>query len=323
MITATRAPRPSLEIPARSTAFTPTRSAKAGRRSISPRASGASRALSSRTARTMRKDLQISSRGFGARATFGVRGIRLISDGIPATMPDGQGQASTFALGLCGTHRGAARTVLEPLRQRSRRGDRGRDRGSAREADGGDRRDGRQLRYLAGRSAPRRLQHAVRCIALREATAIASTARRGATSTTSSSSIALRAEHVAHDHRQPAAPARDAGSAGPDAGAGRAEPAAGDAAGAPVQHTQDRLPGAARRHARASLERRFTGSRPPSTAAAAGSSSTSRFRSSTRRRRRARAAWCSSTATTPARRCALHRGQQLAILRRRGIRPHG
>jgi len=44
------------------------------------------------------QDLQISSRGFGARASFGVRGIRLIADGIPATMPDGQGQAATFNL---------------------------------------------------------------------------------------------------------------------------------------------------------------------------------------------------------------------------------
>ncbi len=44
------------------------------------------------------QDLQISSRGFGARASFGVRGVRLISDGIPATMPDGQGQAATFSL---------------------------------------------------------------------------------------------------------------------------------------------------------------------------------------------------------------------------------
>jgi len=44
------------------------------------------------------QDLQISSRGFGARATFGVRGMRLIADGIPATMPDGQGQAATFDL---------------------------------------------------------------------------------------------------------------------------------------------------------------------------------------------------------------------------------
>lgn len=44
-------------------------------------------------------DTQISSRGFGARAGFGVRGLRLYSDGIPATMPDGQGQVGHFALG--------------------------------------------------------------------------------------------------------------------------------------------------------------------------------------------------------------------------------
>ena len=44
------------------------------------------------------QDLQISSRGFGARSTFGVRGVRLIADGIPATMPDGQGQAARFDL---------------------------------------------------------------------------------------------------------------------------------------------------------------------------------------------------------------------------------
>ena len=45
------------------------------------------------------QDLQISSRGFGARSTFGVRGLRLYADGIPATMPDGQGQVSHFDLG--------------------------------------------------------------------------------------------------------------------------------------------------------------------------------------------------------------------------------
>ena len=44
------------------------------------------------------QDLQISSRGFGARSGFGVRGLRLIADGIPATMPDGQGQAASFSL---------------------------------------------------------------------------------------------------------------------------------------------------------------------------------------------------------------------------------
>jgi iron complex outermembrane receptor protein len=46
------------------------------------------------------QDLQMSSRGFGARSTFGVRGLRLIADGIPATMPDGQGQAATFNLDM-------------------------------------------------------------------------------------------------------------------------------------------------------------------------------------------------------------------------------
>jgi iron complex outermembrane recepter protein len=45
------------------------------------------------------QDLQISSRGFGARSSFGARGVRLYSDGIPGTMPDGQGQFSQFDLG--------------------------------------------------------------------------------------------------------------------------------------------------------------------------------------------------------------------------------
>lgn len=44
------------------------------------------------------QDLQISIRGFGARSTFGVRGVRLYADGIPASGPDGQGQVSHFDL---------------------------------------------------------------------------------------------------------------------------------------------------------------------------------------------------------------------------------
>jgi iron complex outermembrane receptor protein len=44
------------------------------------------------------QDLQISIRGFGARTAFGVRGVRIIADGIPATIPDGQGQSSTVSL---------------------------------------------------------------------------------------------------------------------------------------------------------------------------------------------------------------------------------
>jgi iron complex outermembrane receptor protein len=45
------------------------------------------------------QDLQISVRGFGSRASFGVRGIRLYVDGVPAASPDGQGQVSNFPLG--------------------------------------------------------------------------------------------------------------------------------------------------------------------------------------------------------------------------------
>jgi iron complex outermembrane receptor protein len=46
------------------------------------------------------QDLQISVRGYGARSTFGVRGVRLFVDGIPASAPDGQGQAANFPLGI-------------------------------------------------------------------------------------------------------------------------------------------------------------------------------------------------------------------------------
>lgn len=45
------------------------------------------------------QDLQLSIRGFGARSTFGIRGVRLYVDGIPATMPDGQGQSSNIDIG--------------------------------------------------------------------------------------------------------------------------------------------------------------------------------------------------------------------------------
>lgn len=45
------------------------------------------------------QDLQVQSRGFGARSTFGIRGIELVANGIPASALDGQGQAASFALG--------------------------------------------------------------------------------------------------------------------------------------------------------------------------------------------------------------------------------
>ncbi|MEO5904212.1 MAG: TonB-dependent receptor [Gemmatimonadaceae bacterium] len=36
------------------------------------------------------QDARISIRGFGARSTFGVRGVRVLRDGMPLTLPDGQ-----------------------------------------------------------------------------------------------------------------------------------------------------------------------------------------------------------------------------------------
>ncbi len=44
------------------------------------------------------QDPQISSRGFGSRSSFGVRGVRVYVDGIPLTMPDGQGQPGVVDL---------------------------------------------------------------------------------------------------------------------------------------------------------------------------------------------------------------------------------
>lgn len=46
------------------------------------------------------QDLRISIRGFGARSSFGIRGIKLIVDGIPETTPDGQGQLDNLNLGI-------------------------------------------------------------------------------------------------------------------------------------------------------------------------------------------------------------------------------
>jgi iron complex outermembrane receptor protein len=99
VVTATRVPQPSLEIPA-SVDRLYAEEIRAGRPQVNLSESlGRVPGIVVQNRQNYAQDLQISSRGFGARSTFGVRGIRLIADGIPATMPDGQGQASTFALG--------------------------------------------------------------------------------------------------------------------------------------------------------------------------------------------------------------------------------
>ena len=59
---------------------------------------GAVPGLAARERQNFAQDTQLSIRGFGARSTFGVRGLRLYADGIPATMPDGQGQVSHMVM---------------------------------------------------------------------------------------------------------------------------------------------------------------------------------------------------------------------------------
>ncbi len=44
------------------------------------------------------QDARISIRGFGSRAPFGVRGLRILQDGIPETTPDGQSQVDAIDL---------------------------------------------------------------------------------------------------------------------------------------------------------------------------------------------------------------------------------
>jgi iron complex outermembrane receptor protein len=47
----------------------------------------------------MAQDLRVSLRGFGARSAFGIRGIKIIVDGIPETLPDGQAGVDSIDLG--------------------------------------------------------------------------------------------------------------------------------------------------------------------------------------------------------------------------------
>src|SRR5918992_4434603 len=99
VVTATRVPQPSLEIPA-SVDRIYADEIRQGRPQVNLSESlGRVPGIVIQDRGNYAQDFRVQSRGFGARAPFGVRGIRLIADGIPATMPDGQGQGATFALG--------------------------------------------------------------------------------------------------------------------------------------------------------------------------------------------------------------------------------
>lgn len=63
---------------------------------------GAVPGLLARDRQNYAQDVQISVRGFGARSSFGIRGVRVYVDDIPATLPDGQGQVTNVELGSVG-----------------------------------------------------------------------------------------------------------------------------------------------------------------------------------------------------------------------------
>ena len=98
-ITATRIATPAFDVPASIDLVTlsPDTDTRPGINISEPL--GGVPGLLARDRQNYAQDVQISVRGFGARSTFGIRGVRLYVDGIPATMPDGQGQISNVDLG--------------------------------------------------------------------------------------------------------------------------------------------------------------------------------------------------------------------------------
>ena len=98
VVSATRTERRNLDIPASIDAVG-TETLREGKPKVNLSESlGGVPGLSLQNRQNYAQDLQLSIRGFGARSTFGIRGVKLYADGIPATMPDGQGQAANFNL---------------------------------------------------------------------------------------------------------------------------------------------------------------------------------------------------------------------------------
>lgn len=100
VVSATRIERASFDVPAAIDVLDAERIRDGQLRVNASEALSAVPGLVAQNRQNYAQDLQISSRGFGARSAFGVRGVRLIADGIPASMPDGQGQAATFNLDM-------------------------------------------------------------------------------------------------------------------------------------------------------------------------------------------------------------------------------
>lgn len=103
VVTATRAPRLQLEVPAAVSVITRGEIRDAQLRVNLSESLVRVPGVVALNRENYAQDLQISIRGFGARSSFGVRGIRIYLDGVPATQPDGQGQVSNFPLNAAQT----------------------------------------------------------------------------------------------------------------------------------------------------------------------------------------------------------------------------
>jgi iron complex outermembrane receptor protein len=102
VVTATRTETPAFDVPA-SISAVDGEEVRHGRVQVNMSESlGPVPGLQARDRQNYAQDVQISMRGFGARSTFGIRGVRLYVDGIPATLPDGQGQITHVELGSVG-----------------------------------------------------------------------------------------------------------------------------------------------------------------------------------------------------------------------------
>ncbi|HET8881997.1 MAG TPA: TonB-dependent receptor, partial [Solimonas sp.] len=98
VVTATRLPESSFEVPASVDVIDGARFRDDTLAvNLSEGLSGVA-GLMARDRQNYAQDTQISVRGFGTRSSFGIRGVRLFADDIPATQPDGQGQISHFGL---------------------------------------------------------------------------------------------------------------------------------------------------------------------------------------------------------------------------------
>ena len=200
------------------------------------------------------QDLMLSIRGFGARANFGVRGVRLYQDYIPVDDAGWPGANRQLQPRVGAAHRSVARAVLDALWKRVRRRHIGVHRGRSGTAAGVAAGDRRQLRDIQPRREDRRAdgsrQFRDRRQPLRDRR-LPRPQRGAARASQRETDLRAWPGHAGHVDRQYLRPALRAGPIGPHARAVGSESAPGGSGRHAVRYAQDRPPDARRRHRRA------------------------------------------------------------------------